>query len=162
MMQLPATLTKTPTLWGLFFATVLITLSFPVASGYFDITLVDGISSPQETRSVIEGFSPEQRSAHAWITGTLDVAYPLAYGLLFAGVTVCFFPVVGGYLALLPLLCIPVDLFEGLVQIFALTGVADWVGLKAVVTPLKTALFMCGLATTVAGWLRWVYLKVRL
>ena len=155
--QLP---TDTRTLWWLFIATVLITLSFPLASQYFDITLIDGISSPEATRQIIAEFSDGQRTAHAWITGTLDVAYPLAYGLLFAGVSLRFFPVSGRYLALAPLVCIPVDLFEGLVQVLALIDAADWLILKAVVTPLKTVLFLCGLVTTLAGWLRWAYAKV--
>jgi len=160
MMPTTRFLTDTRTLWWLFIATVLITASFPIASQYYDLTLVDGISSPDVTRQVIAEFSEGQRTAHAWITATLDVAYPLAYGLLFAGVSLRFFPVLGRYLAVAPLVCIPVDLFEGLVQVLALIGATDWLALKAVVTPLKTLLFLCGLATTLAGWLKWAYAKV--
>ena len=155
-----STLTKTSTLWWLFIATVAITLSFPIAAQYFDITLVDGISSPQITRDTIAGFSAGQKLAHAWITGTLDVAYPLAYGFLYIGVALRFYPNWGRYLALPSMLVIPVDLFEGLVQILALIEVTDWLTLKAVVTPLKTVLFLFGLAVAVVAWVKWVYLRV--
>jgi hypothetical protein len=160
-MLLPPGLTRPATLWVLFAATVVLTALFPFVSAHFDIILIDGISSPQSTREIIAGFSPGQRTAHAWITGTLDVAYPLAYGLLFAGAGLQFFPTAGRYLALAPLVCIPVDLLEGLVQILALTDTADWVDLKAFLTPLKLLLFACGLLTLVAGVLRWVYRQAR-
>jgi hypothetical protein len=99
--------------------------------------------------------------AHAWVTGTLDVAYPLAYGLFFAGSTLAFFPRAGLYLAWLPLLAIPVDLTEGVVQVLALLNINDWLASKAFITPLKTLLFLCGLATTIAGWLSWGYRRLR-
>ena len=153
-------LTRTSTLWWLFAATVVITELFPILAGVFDLTLIDGISSPEAARQVIAAFSADQRVAHAWITATLDVVYPLAYGLFFAASTVRFFPSAGRYLAWLPLLAIPVDLLEGMVQVLALTGVVDWLAIKAFVTPLKTLLFFSGLVTTVAGWLKWGYLRI--
>ena len=89
------------------------------------------------------------------------MVYPLAYGLFFAASTFRFFPIAGRYLAWLPLLAIPVDLFEGIVQVLALTEISDWLALKAFLTPLKMVLFLCGLATTIAGWLQWVYRRLR-
>ena len=159
-MLTPQDLTKPPILWGLLCATIAMTATFPPLAQHFDLTLLDGISSPQLARETIAGFSADQRIAHAWITGTLDVAYPLAYGLLFAGATRRFFPRAGKYLALPPLLVIPVDLFEGLIQILALLAMADWLALKAAVTPLKLLLLASGLATTVAGWGIWTYRRL--
>ncbi|HEY5647191.1 MAG TPA: hypothetical protein VIS76_14670 [Pseudomonadales bacterium] len=153
--------TRTGSLWLLFSATVALTACFPLLAGVFDLTFIDGIADPATTRATIAGFSAEQRIAHAWITGTVDVAYPLAYGVFFAASTLCFFPRAGAHLALLPLLAIPVDLFEGLVQILALTGTADWLAMKAFITPLKMLLLLCGLASTICGWLAWLYRRAK-
>jgi hypothetical protein len=79
---------------------------------------------------------------------------------LFAGSTLRFFPNVGKYLALPPLLVIPIDLFEGLIQILALLEISDWLALKAVVTPLKLILLASGLITTVAGAFVWAYRRL--
>lgn len=153
-------LAKPATLWLLFGATVLITLAFPPLAASWDLTLLDGVASPDRVRELIAGMTPEQRTAHAWITGTLDVAYPLAYGSFFAGMALRLFPKAGSVLAVLVALAIPVDLFEGLVQILALVGQADWVGAKAVVTPLKVGLFLGGIAVTLAGLARWAYRRL--
>ena len=155
-----STLRETGTLWFAFAATLLITFSFPALSNYFELIFIDAVSSPQQARAIVSEMTAEQRAAHAWITGTVDAAYPLAYGCLFAGVALRFFPVAGIYLALLPLAAIPVDLLEGVIQILALTATADVLGLKAVVTPLKFALFLCGFVTALAGWSKWVYLRL--
>jgi len=155
-----ALITTTRNLWLLFVATVLITFGFPVVTNIWGITLIDGISSPDEVRAVIAQMTDQQRLVHAWTTATLDVAYPLAYGMLFAGAALRFFPKYGFYLAILPFTAIPVDLFEGVVQILALTGNADYLDLKAVVTPLKSGLFLFGLLVSVIAWLRWGYFRL--
>ena len=153
-------LARPGTLWLLFGATVLITLAFPPVAGNWGLTLLDGVASPEQVRELIAGMTPEQRTAHAWITGTLDVAYPLAYASFFAGAALRFFPKAGGVLAIFALLAIPVDLFEGLVQILALTGRADWVATKSFITPLKMVLFLGGMAFTLLGLARWAYRRV--
>ena len=73
-------------------ATLVLTALFPVIAAHFGLTLLDAVADPTEARALIEGLTSEQRQAHAWITGTLDVAYPLAYGALFLGATLRFFP----------------------------------------------------------------------
>jgi len=152
-------LTKTSTLWLMFTATLLITFMFPMLANQLGLTLIDAIASPDQVRKILSDMTADQRSAHAWITGTLDVAYPLAYGFLFAGVALQFFPKAGPYLAILALLAIPVDLIEGVIQILALTETADLLVLKTFVTPLKMALFLGGLLIALAGWAKWVYLR---
>ena len=125
------------------------------------MTFVDSISDPDEVRAAIAAFTSEQKVAHAWITATVDVLYPLVYGLLFAGVALRFFPAAGIWIALPGLLAIPVDLIEGVVQVLALLDVQDFVDAKAVLTPTKSFLFIAGFLISLAGWAKWLYLKVR-
>ena len=138
-------------------ATVLLTALFPVVAGHFGLTLLDAVADPAEARALIEGLTGEQRQAHAWITGTLDVAYPLAYGALFLGAALRFFPRKGVLLAIPILIGIPADFLEGLVQILALTGQVDWLAAKAVLTPVKGGTFVYGavlalLGVALRGW----------
>jgi hypothetical protein len=132
-------------------ATVVLTALFPVVAGHFGLTLLDAIADPTEARALIEGLTREQRQAHAWITGTLDVAYPLAYGALFLGAMLRFFPRQGPLLAIPVLIGVPADLLEGLVQILALTGQADWLAAKAVLTPVKGGAFVYGAVLALLG-----------
>ncbi len=149
------------TLWLTFVATILITAAFPMAASIWGISFIDGLSDPAAVRDAIAAMTPEQRVAHAWLTATLDVAYPLAYGALFAGSACAFFARYGRLMALLLLVVVPIDLLEGVVQVLALTDTADLIDTKAVLTPLKTALFLLGLAVTVAGWVVWVLRRFR-
>ena len=132
-------------------ATLVLTALFPVVAGHFGLTLLDAIADPTEARALIEGLTSEQRQAHAWITGTLDVAYPLAYGALFLGAMLRFFPRRGPLLAIPVLIGVPADLLEGLVQILALTGQADWLAAKAVLTPVKGGAFVYGAVLALIG-----------
>ena len=132
-------------------ATVVLTVLFPVVAGQFGLTLLDAMADSTEARALIEGLTGEQRQAHAWITGTLDVAYPLAYGALFLGATLRFFPRRGTLLAIPVLIGVPADLLEGLVQILALTGQADWLAAKAELTPVKGGAFVYGAVMALLG-----------
>ena len=142
-------------LWIAFISTTLITIAFPVATSFLQIPLVDAISDPTEVRQVISDMTPSQRVVHAWITATLDVAYPLAYGALFIGSAYAFYGRFGSYSAFSLLVDVPTDLLEGVVQILALMGSADFLAAKAVLTPLKTILFLLSAASTLFGWLIW-------
>lgn len=143
-------------LWLGFVGTVLCTLAFPVLSEHYGLTLLDGIADPDESRVLIAGMSAGQRSAHAWITATLDVLYPLVYGVLFAGSALSFFGRWGRLLAVPILVLVVVDLLEGVVQVLGLVGTVDWLAAKAVLTPAKMALVYYGLALTLIGWSRWL------
>ncbi len=153
-------LTKSRTLWILFITTLVLLFMFRVVSATWGFTFIDSISSPEELRSLLAGMSAEQKISHAWATCTLDVAFPISAGLLFAGVALRFFPKYGFYLALPGFLAIPTDLFEGVIQVLALTDTADLLDLKAIVTPLKAVLLLSGLAIAIAGWASWVYAKL--
>ena len=160
-MNLKDTLSKNSTLWLAFIATILLTFSFQVAVGIWDLTMIDAISDPAETRLAIASMSSDQHVIHAWITGTLDVAYPLAYGALFIGSGYKFYGKWGWLVAAPAYVVIPVDLLEGVVQVLALTNVTDWLDAKAILTPLKTVLFLIGLLTTIVGWIIWLISKLR-
>ncbi|MFT6437772.1 MAG: hypothetical protein ACJAVI_005853 [Candidatus Azotimanducaceae bacterium] len=154
-------ITTNRALWLLFIATLTITAGFPAVSNIWGVMFIDGISSPDEVRIVISQMSAEQKIVHAWVTATLDVAYPLSYGLFFAGTALRFFSKYGLYLATLPLIAIPVDLIEGVVQVLALTDTADFIGAKAILTPAKSVLFVAGFCISVAAWVKWIYAKVK-
>ena len=132
-------------------ATLVLTALFPVIAGHFGLTLLDAVADPTEARALVEGLTKEQRQAHAWITGTLDVAYPLAYGALFLGATLRFFPRKGALLAIPILIGVPADFLEGLVQLLALTGQVDWLAAKALLTPVKGGAFVYGAAMALLG-----------
>ena len=159
-MNLLNSLATTRNLWLLFAATIGITLLFPYLAQMYSLSFVDAVTDPEATRAYIATLTEGQRSAHAWITATVDVAYPLAYGGFFAASALCFFPN-KSYLLLPGLIVIPVDCLEGLVQVLALADVVDWLGAKAVLTPLKFALFYLGFAITFVGWLTWIFRKIR-
>lgn len=147
------------TLWISFLATALMTVAFQILARSFHLPLLDALSDPALTRVTIEGMTSAQRTLHAWMTATLDVAYPLAYGAWFIGSAYCFFPTKAHLLAIATLVLIGVDLSEGVVQVLALTGTADWVDAKALLTPLKVALFVLGLVATLSGWVRWAFAR---
>ena len=154
-------LAKTQTLWIAFVTTLLITFAFPVVAGMWGIAFIDALSDPEEVRQAIASMSAEQKTAHAWITATLDVAYPMAYGALFIGSALCFYKKYGRLIAWPFMILVPTDLLEGVVQVLALTDTADLIDTKALLTPLKTLLFLLGLVTTIAGWASWLTNRVR-
>ena len=149
-------LSQTRNLWIAFGATILITLSFPLVGSIWAISFVDALSDPGAVRAAIAAFSAEQRVVHVWVTATLDVAYPLAYGALFIGAAYRFFPKAGRWLAMAFIVLVAVDVLEGIVQVLALTDTADLVDGKAILTPLKTLLFLFGVVTTIGGWVMWI------
>lgn len=154
-------LTRPKSLWFTFFWTVLLTVCFPIVASQWQLVFLDALSSPAEVRTQLMAFSATQKTVHAWSTGTLDVAYPFAYGLLFAGTALRFFKRLGPYLALPGFLAIPVDLAEGVVQVLALTDTADLLTAKAWLTPLKLLLFTGGLAIALFAWFRCLVAHIR-
>ncbi|MEO0449593.1 MAG: hypothetical protein AAFZ74_04625 [Pseudomonadota bacterium] len=138
-------LTKTPVLWLLFGGFVLQSVCFGVIMAIWDFTVIDEMSDPEKVRGHIAAMSETQRHVHAWTTATLDVAYPLTYGALFAGLALTRFPSIWAAPAIA---VIPVDLAEGVVQVMALLGNDQLIELKAILTPLKLVLF--GIAAFIA------------
>ena len=144
-------ITNDVTLWGALILTVSLFGTIQLAARRLGLTLLDGIASPSRAREILDQMSQNHKKAHVWITGTLDVAFPLSYGGLFAGSTLRFFPEYGIYLALPALLAIIADLTEGVIQILALTDTADFLDLKKYVTPFKFGMGIIGLVIAFAG-----------
>ena len=134
-------------------ATILITIVFLVIGSLWGITFLDKISDPSEARIAISSMSADQRLVHAWITATLDVVYPLAYGALFIGSALKFYDNFGWLIASPFFVLVPTDLLEGFIQVLALTGTLDMIDAKAVLTPLKTSLFLLGVSTMIIGFM---------
>ena len=144
-------LTQKNTLWLLFAATLLITISFGVVMQIWDFILIDEMYNADQISGHIAAMSEKQKLVHIWTTATLDVLYPLVFGSLFAGVALKAFSKNGFLLALPSLLCIPVDLIEGFSQVMLLSGHADYMGLKISMTPIKLALFIPGFLIAIVG-----------
>lgn len=121
------------------------TLLFGVVMQVWDFVIIDEMFDREQILSHIAAMTEQQRRVHAIMTGTLDVAYPLAYGTFQAGMAYRYLGSWGTWIAPLSLICIPVDLLEGFTQVMLLNGGDYWVDLKVVVTPLKIALFTPGL-----------------
>ena len=144
-------LTKPLTLWILFGFFILQTIGFAVIMFVWDFQVIDEISDPEKVRQHIAGMSAAQKNVHAWTTATLDVAYPLTYGLLFAGMA---WRTLKPVFSIPAIAVIPTDLAEGVVQVLALTGNGELIWLKAYLTPLKLVLFFAAIAIAlVALWL---------
>jgi len=141
-------LTKPTTLWILFGLFILETIGFVAIMAIWDFEVIDEISDPEKVRQHIAEMSAAQRSVHAWMTATLDVAYPLTYGPLFAGLALRVFKPV---FAVPAIAVIPTDLAEGIVQVMALIGSIDLIWSKAYLTPLKLALFFIAIAIALAA-----------
>ena len=123
----------------------------------WDFGIIDEMYKPDQIIAHIDALTPVQRKAHAWMTGTLDVVYPFAYGSFFIGMAKRHFIKHGNWLAIPSVLVIPFDLFEGLTQIILLNGNYSVVGLKQIFTPVKLGLFSIGLAIALAAIIITIY-----
>lgn len=139
-------------LWAAFFIFVILNAVFVAVMQIYRFTIIDEMWDPTMILAHVEAMSPRQRTAHAWLTGTADVAYPLTYAALFGGLALKAFPA-RRWLALPILLCVPADLVEGLSQVMILTGEEGWVAVKAVATPVKLLLFITGVVIGLAALL---------
>ncbi len=146
-------ITRTPVLWGLFAAMILIGFGFAAFSPAVGGQYLDMISDPETARGVLAGMGAGERQAHLWVTLLLDTAYPLSFGLLFAGLAWRFFGTSGRVAAIPGFAVIIADLTENMIQALALSGLADVLAAKAWVTPLKFGLFAlaAGLALIALG-----------
>ena len=160
-MRLIEKLAENRILWFSFIVTVLLTIAFQIVVAIWNLTLLDALSDPTAVRNALSSMSSDQKNIHTWVTATLDVAYPLVYGALFVGSAHKFYSRLGWLVALPTFVLVPVDYFEGIVQVFALTGFADWIDVKAYLTPLKTILFLFGILATVVGWIVWLIRRIR-
>ncbi len=135
-------ITRTPVLWTLFVLTVVIFVVFgalaPMVGGQF----LDMVSKPEDTRAVFDAMTSSERTVHFWITVLLDTAFPLSFGLFFAGMAWRFFGKLGPFAAIPGFVVLIVDLTENTLQAITLSGAAYVLEPKEWVTPLKTNLFL--------------------
>jgi hypothetical protein len=103
--------------------------------GLLDMTL-DATSA----RALLVQLSPYQRDVHAHATMLYDGLYPLAYGAFFAGLAIRLGGRRARWIALVMLAGMITDYAENIVQLLALSGRADLLDAKTVLTPLKFAL----------------------
>lgn len=151
MTRLLAFLSQTSVLCGTFFLTVFLTLLFLLGMWAWDFELIDEMFRREQIEAHLSALSPKQRSAHAWITGTVDVVYPFAYAGFFAGMAARAFGRYGAWLAAPSLLVVPADLIEGVSQIMLMKGQTAFIEVKLVATPTKLVLFGLGAVFTVVA-----------
>ena len=139
-------------LWQYFILVVGLSLAFGLTMIIWDFVVIDELINAEAIREHVSDMSAEQRRAHIGATLTLDIIYPFVYAGLFAGLTLKAWPD-WRYLAAPILLCIPVDLIEGMTQVMILNGHFDWIDLKTLVTPIKLVLFIAGSLVAIAALL---------
>ena len=114
--------------------------------GYrFGINYLDQEYLDQRVFFILENMSALQASIHLWVTMTLDVVFPLAYGFLFFGILLNNLEGQWRFLAVLPLILIAADLTEGIFQIQLLkaeTTEMMIVSYKNKITLIKYFLFL--------------------
>lgn len=144
-------LSQTKILWFTFSLTLILTIIFGIVMHFGQFGIIDEMFVAEKINAHIDAMSPHQRLIHAWLTGTIDVLYPFAYGAFFIGIAVKHFGRFGFWLALPSVLVIPADLAEGVAQVMLLTGQDGFMSLKLIATPIKLVLYIFGLCVTVLG-----------
>ncbi|MEM5517053.1 hypothetical protein WNY37_08820 [Henriciella sp. AS95] len=154
-------LTRTPVIIAAFVATIVVGWSFTLIIAAVDGALLDTILTGDEASARLAEMTGDQRYVHFIGTIANDTLFPIAYGSFFAGLAARFAPEKLRTWVVLPALAtVIVDLAENTVQALALSGTADYLGFKDVLTPLKYGLFYLSLilalgfaALALARWL---------
>ncbi|MEL7490958.1 MAG: hypothetical protein AAGJ73_09565 [Pseudomonadota bacterium] len=154
-------LKRDATLWSSFIATVVMTVGFVAIMRIWDFEIIDEMWNRQAIIDHVRNMTATQRAVHAWTTGTLDVAYPIAYSVLFIGIALRFFPRAGPWLALPSILVAPVDLIEGFSQVMILNGDMSFLSVKAWATPIKLILFSMGLGVAILALVAGGFRRIR-
>ncbi len=134
-------LTKTSTLTLLLLTFMALILGFSIFTEATGGIILDTIGPVSDAQALLASMSEAQKLAHFRLTLWLDMLFPLAYGGLFAGLTLRYFQTYGKWLVLPALLVIPVDITENIIQLLALSGSESLLGVKALLTPTKFILF---------------------
>lgn len=124
--------------------------------GMLDLTL-----NGAEARALLAQMSSWQRDVHAHATLLYDGLYPLAYGAFFAGLAVRLGGAKARWIALVMLGGMIADYAENIVQLLALSGRADWLDAKTLLTPLKFALTGTAVFATLVLAIRAAWARVR-
>ena len=121
----------------------------------FQMTWSDAIARLNELRDTPKGIE-----VHRFISGRLDMAYPLAYGLFFASLAIRFSKSHSLMLAVPMAIAAGLDVAENLTQLQGLSGDEAALGAKSFLTPAKFAFVALGMATALwicitSLWRRW-------
>ena len=111
----------------------------------FEINYLDQEYLDQRIIFILKNMTVLQVSIHLWVTMTLDVIFPIAYGFLFFGILLSNLEGQWKFLAVRPLILIAVDLTEGIFQIQLLkaeTTEMMIVSYKNKITLIKYFLFL--------------------
>ncbi|MAZ87163.1 MAG: hypothetical protein CL693_05925 [Cellvibrionaceae bacterium] len=154
-------LQHTQTLWLLGIASLLMIALSDYLKWHWQLQLLDGIWNPLEARELVAQLNLEQKNHHLWFTTTVDVILPLVVAAFMAAATLRAFPRWGRYLAIAPLLAVPLDLSEGVIQVLVLTDTADWLAIKAYTSPVKSSGYLIGLFAVGLSLCKWLFTLVR-
>lgn len=135
-----------------FVSTLVMTALFGLIMLIWDFKLIDEMYRADEIEAHVRAMSSTQRTVHAWMTGTLDVLYPLTYGGFFIGAALRFFD--RRWLVIPSVLVIPTDLAEGATQLLILNGNMEALPFKEIFTPLKLVFYFSALAIACLGLVR--------
>lgn len=120
----------------------LVAMGFGVVSKDLDGPLLDLVHGPAANRARLAAMSADQRALHLWITCTLDMVYPFAYGGALANLAARFARRRKLLVALPALIMIAADLCENLLIVLILNGNLEVTPLKSAVTEVKWTLFV--------------------
>ncbi len=154
-------LQHTQALWLLGVASLVMIALSDYLKWHWQLQLLDGIWNPLEARELVTQLNSEQKTDHLWFTTTVDIILPLVVAAFMAGATLRAFPRWGRYLAMAPLLAVPLDLSEGVIQVMVLTDTADWLAMKAYTSPVKSSGYLIGLIMVGLSLFKWLFTYAR-
>ena len=112
----------------------------------------------------LDRLDPCARAVYAWTEVSIDMVFPVAYGLLFALLLLRLFKD-ARRLFLLPIAGATIDIFENLsIALLASTydgAPSSWTRVAAAFTLLKSGLILATLAAAVGGGIRWLWIARR-
>ena len=123
--------------------------------------------TPQQAGALfgaLDRLDSRARAVYAWTEVSIDIVFPVAYGLLFALLLLRVFED-GRPFYLLPIAGAATDIFEN-ISIAVLASTYDgaptsWARVAAVFTLLKSGLILATLAAAVGGVIRWLWVARR-
>jgi len=141
-------LTRTSVLLASFAAMVLLMSALrqtgEVIGGMLDLQFTG-----EASRALLAQMTEQQRDLHAHATAFYDSLYPLAYGAFFSGLAIRLRGRQARWIAMVMLAGMVADYAENVVQLLALSGWADVLAVKTLLTPLKFGLTGVAVASTV-------------
>ena len=112
----------------------------------------------------LDRLDPHARAVYAWTEVSIDLVFPVAYGLLFALLLLRAFED-GRRFYLLPIAGAATDVFENIsIALLASTydgAPSSWTRVAAAFTLLKSGLILATLAAAVGGVIRWLWVARR-